>query len=155
MIRKARFSEIKEIQRLINTYAQEGALLPRSLNELYGNMRDFFVWKEKGKLLGCCALHISWEDLAEIKSLAVKREARGRGGGSGLLKAALREAKDLGVKRVFALTNQEKFFKKSGFKRIKKEDLPHKIWGECIRCPKFPDCDEIALIFLIDHSLKR
>ena len=150
MIRKARFSDIEEIQRLINRYAREGALLPRSLNELYENIRDFFVWKEKGKLLGCCALHISWEDLAEVKSLAVSRRVRKKGIGNRLLQSALSEAKGLGIKRVFALTNQEKFFKKNGFKKIKKEKLPHKIWGECIRCPKFPDCDEVAMIFLID-----
>lgn len=149
MIRKARFSDIKEIQRLINRYAQKGALLPRSLNELYGNIRDFFVWKEKGRILGCCALHISWEDLAEIKSLAVEKSKRRKGIGSRLLSAALQEAKKLGMKKVFALTNQEKFFKKNGFKRIRKEKLPHKIWGECIQCPKFPDCDEVAVIFLI------
>lgn len=151
MIRKARFADIEGIQRLINHYAREGALLPRSLNELYENMRDFFVWEEKGKLLGCCALHISWKDLAEIKSLTVDRKARSRGTGSRLLRTALQEAKKLGIKKVFALTNQEKFFKKNGFKKVKKEDLPHKIWGECIRCPKFPDCDEVAMIFLIDN----
>jgi len=151
MIRKARFSDIEEIQRLINRYAEEGALLPRSLNELYENIRDFFVWKEKGKLLGCCALHISWENLAEIKSLAVSRRVRKKGIGNRLLQSALSEAKDLGIKRVFALTNQEKFFKRNGFKKIKKEKLPHKIWGECIKCPKFPDCDEVAMIFSFDN----
>ncbi len=151
MIRKARFSDIEGIQRLINHYAREGALLPRSLNELYENMRDFFVWKEKGKLLGCCALHISWKDLAEIKSLAVARKVKRRGIGSRLLSTALQDAKKLGIKKVFALTNQEKFFKKNGFQKIKKEKLPHKIWGECIRCPKFPNCDEVAMIFLIDN----
>jgi amino-acid N-acetyltransferase len=151
MIRKAKFSDIKEIQRLINCYAQEGVLLPRSLNELYENIRDLFVWKEKRKLLGCCALHISWENLAEIKSLAVSRKARRKGIGSRLLQSALSEAKGLGMKRVFALTNQEKFFKRNGFKKIKKEKLPHKIWGECIRCPKFPDCDEVAMIFSFDN----
>ena len=151
MIRKARFSDIEEIQRLINRYAEEGALLPRSLNELYENIRDFFVWKERGKLLGCCALHISWENLAEIKSLAVSRKVRKKGIGNRLLQSALSEAKDLGIKRVFALTNQEKFFKRNGFKKIKKEKLPHKIWGECIKCPKFPDCDEVAMIFSFDN----
>lgn len=151
MIRKARFSDIEEIQRLINRYAEEGALLPRSLNELYENIRDFFVWKEKGKLLGCCALHITWENLAEIKSLAVSRRVRRKGIGNRLLQSALAEAKGLGIKRVFALTNQEKFFKKNGFKKIKKEKLPHKIWGECIKCPKFPDCDEVAMIFSFDN----
>lgn len=151
MIRKARFSDIEEIQRLINRYAEEGALLPRSLNELYENIRDFFVWKEKGKLLGCCALHITWKNLAEIKSLAVSRRVRRKGIGNRLLQSALAEAKGLGIKRVFALTNQEKFFKKNGFKKIKKEKLPHKIWGECIKCPKFPDCDEVAMIFSFDN----
>ena len=151
MIRKARFSDIKEIQRLINRYTQEGALIPRSLSELYENIRDFFIYKEKRRMLGCCALHISWKDLAEIKSLAVRREARRKGIGNRLLRTALQEAKELGIKKVFALTNQEKFFKRNGFKKIKKEKLPHKIWGECIRCPKFPDCDEVAMIFLIDN----
>jgi len=151
MIRKARFSDIKEIQRLINRYAEEGALLPRSRNELYENIRDFFIWKEKRKLLGCCALHISWENLAEIKSLAVEIGRRKKGIGSRLLQSALLEAKGLGIKRVFALTNQEKFFKRNGFKKIKKEKLPHKIWGECIRCPKFPECDEVAMIFSFDN----
>lgn len=127
MIRKVRFSDIKKIQKLINAYAREGTLLPRSLNELYENLRDFFVWEERGRLLGCCALQINWEDLAEIKSLAVKREAGRKGIGSRLLSAALQEAKEMEIKEVFALTNQEKFFKENGFKKIKKEELPHKI----------------------------
>jgi amino-acid N-acetyltransferase len=151
VIRKAKASDVGKIQKLINAYAREGALLPRSLNELYENIRDFFVWKEGGRILGCCALHVAWEDLAEIKSLAVSGRARRRGIGSELLRSALSEAKDLGMKKVFALTNQEKFFKKNSFKKVKKEKLPHKIWGECIRCPKFPDCDEVAMIFLIDN----
>ncbi|MBU4129023.1 N-acetyltransferase [bacterium] len=151
MIRKAKASDVGKIQKLINAYARGGALLPRSLNELYENIRDFFIWEEGGSILGCCALHIAWEDLAEIKSLTVSKRARGRGIGSRLLQSVLSEAKDLGMKKVFALTNQEKFFKKNGFKKIKKEKLPHKIWGECIRCPKFPDCDEVAMIFLIDN----
>jgi len=149
VIRKVRFSDLKKIQKLINAYVQEGALIPRSLNELYENIRDFFVWEERRRVLGCCALHISWENLAEIKSLAVDRKVRRRGIGSRLLRTALQEAKELGIKKIFALTNQEKFFKKNGFKKIKKEKLPHKIWGECIRCPKFPDCDEVAMIFFV------
>lgn len=145
MIRKATILDIKDMQELINFYAREDRMLPRSLNELYENIRDFFVYEEKGKILACCALHIAWEDLAEIKSLAVKESKHKKGIGAKLVKQALIDAKKLKVKRVFALTYVPLFFEKLGFKRIKHEDLPHKIWSECIKCIKFPDCAENAL----------
>ena len=145
MIRKAAIDDIKEIQELINYYAKQDRMLPRSLNELYENIRDFFVYEVKGKISGCCALHPTWEDLAEVKSLAVKESAHKKGIGAKLVKAALADAKKLKVKKVFALTYVPEFFEKMGFKRIEHAKLPHKIWSECIKCVKFPDCAENAL----------
>ena len=145
MIRKATIEDIKDMQELINFYAKTDRMLPRSLNELYENIRDFFVYEEAGKILGCCALHIAWESLAEVKSLAVDESKQKKGIGVMLVKEALEDAKKLKVKKVFALTYVPLFFEKLGFKRIEHAELPHKIWSECIKCVKFPDCAENAL----------
>ncbi len=145
LLRKALLKDVPALYNLINEYAKEGILLPRSLNSLYEYIRDFWVCEEDGEVLGCVALHIVWEDLAEIKSLAVKKEKRGKGIGSMLVEACLREAKELGVKRVFVLTYAQDFFSKLDFEEVEKSKLPHKVWGECINCVKFPNCDEIAL----------
>jgi len=146
MIRKAKIDDIKQIQALINCFAEKDLMLARSLNELYENIRDFWVFVEDKKILGCAALHISWETLAEIKSLAVKESVQGRGIGKDLISACIKEAKDLGAKRIFVLTYRYKYFQKLGFKRVKHADLPHKVWAECINCPKFPNCQEVALL---------
>ena len=146
MIRKAKVKDIKQIQGLINYFAEEDLMLPRSLNELYENLRDFWVYEDNKIIVGCAALHISWEDLAEIKSLAVHKDWQSKGIGKTMILACIKEARELGAKKVFVLTYHLKYFNKLGFKRIKHEDLPHKIWAECINCPKFPDCQEIALI---------
>ncbi len=146
MIRKAKIKDIKQIQNLINSFAKQDLMLPRSLNELYENLRDFWVADEDGKIIGCCALHISWEDLAEIKSLAVAKQKQCKGIGRELIQACLNEAKGLAARRIFVLTYQPGYFKKFGFKRVKNSALPHKIWAECINCCKFPNCQEIALL---------
>jgi len=146
MIRKAKIKDIKQIQDLIAGFAKKDIMLPRSLNELYENIRDFWVFDDKGKISGCCALHISWNDLAEVKSLAVARNKQGKGVGRDLVLACLAEAEVMGAKKVFALTYKPDFFKKLGFKRVKHDALPHKIWAECINCCKFPNCQEIALL---------
>lgn len=145
MIRKANLDDIKKMQRLINFYAKKDEMLPRSLSELYENIRDFFVFSEGKKIYGCAALHISWENLAEIKSVAVLKSKSKKGIGAKLLEACLGEAKRMKVKKVFVLTYKPDFFKKFGFRIIDKAKLPHKIWTECIKCVNFPDCDEIAL----------
>lgn len=145
-IRKAKIVDMRQIHKFINEFAKKEKMLPRSLNDLYENIRDFFVYDDDGVIKGVCALHILWEDLAEIRSLAVKEESQGAGIGKSLIKKCLQEAKDLGIKRVFTLTYIPEFFKKLGFLEIDKAKLPHKIWGDCIRCPKFPECDEYALI---------
>jgi amino-acid N-acetyltransferase len=146
MIRKAKLDDIKEIQRLIKVHAPRGGILPRSLSELYDHLRDFFVFIRSRKVIGICALHICWDDLAEIRSLAVEEEDQSKGIGAKLVKACLRESKLLGVKRVFALTYQSEFFERLGFKKVDKSALPHKIWTDCLKCVYFPDCDETALL---------
>src|SRR5512143_518498 len=125
MIRKAKVDDIKDIQRLIKLYAPKGGILPRSLSELYDNLRDFFVFVRERKVTGICALHICWEDLAEIRSLAVTEEDQSKGIGAKLVKASLEESKLLGVRRVFALTYQPEFFERLGFKKVDKTALPH------------------------------
>ncbi|MFA5145073.1 MAG: N-acetyltransferase [Candidatus Omnitrophota bacterium] len=146
MIRKARIEDIKEIQGLIQYFAKLDLMLPRSLNELYENLRDFWVCEENNKIVGCAAVHISWDDLVEIKSVAVAKTRQGKGIGKELISTCLNEAKHLGAKRIFVLTYKPDYFKKFGFKRVKTSDLPHKVWAECINCCKFPDCQEIALL---------
>jgi len=149
MIRKAKIKDIKQIQELIGCFARRDLMLPRSLNELYESIRDFWVDEDKGKLIGCAALHISWDDLAEIKSLAVAKNKQKKGIGWDLVLACLAEAQVLGAKKVFALTYAPEFFKKMGFKKIKHDALPHKIWAECINCCKFPNCQETALLKIL------
>jgi amino-acid N-acetyltransferase len=149
MIRKARIADVKPIQLIINEYADRGQMLPRSLNELYENLRDFSVFEDDGGIAGVCALHISWDGLAEVRSLAVRKNRTGRGIGASLVEQCLREAADLGAERVFVLTYQEDFFKKLGFLSVDKKELPHKIWTDCLNCVKFPNCDETALIITL------
>ena len=146
MIRKATVDDVKKIQKLVNYYAKRERMLPRSLNELYENIRDFFIYTEGSKILGCCALHIDWEDLAEIKSLAVSSSKVGKGIGTKLLNQCLKDAKKLKVRKVFALTYVPEFFERFGFRIVDKKELPHKIWSECIRCMYFPGCKEIAMV---------
>lgn len=146
MIRKAAVGDIKSIQELINFYAKKDQMLPRSINELYENIRDFFVYEKEGQILACVALHVTWEDLAELRSLAVLESNLKQKIGSALVDAAFEDAGKMGVKRVFALTYVPSFFEKFGFKKIEHSKLPHKIWSECIKCVKFPDCAEIALV---------
>ena len=138
--------DIQEIQRLIKLFAPRGVILPRSLSELYDHLRDFFVFLRNRKVVGICALHICWDDLAEIRSLAVREEEQNKGIGAKLVKACLEESRRLGVKRVFALTYETEFFGGLGFKKVDKGVLPHKIWTDCLNCVKFPDCDEVAVL---------
>lgn len=152
MIRKARIQDVKEMQALINEYAEVGQMLPRSLNELYENLRDFSVFEENGSIYGVCALHISWDGLAEVRSLAVRRDRLRSGIGSSLVRHCLAEAAELGAMRVFVLTYQAAFFRKLGFVDIDKKELPHKIWTDCLNCVKFPDCDESALIITLPRA---
>jgi amino-acid N-acetyltransferase len=145
MIRPARIPDARIIHQLLLTYAKEGQLLGRSLAAIYDSIRDFYIYEEDGKILGIGALAICWEDLAEVRSLAVVPGQHGKGIGRKIVERCLQEARDLGIKRVFALTYQPEFFQKLGFAEIDKSQLPQKVWGDCINCVKFPDCDEFAL----------
>lgn len=145
-IRKARIADIKVIHRLVNDFAKRGQMIPRALNDLYENIRDIYVCEDKGEIKGVCALHVLWEDLAEVRSLAVRSDAQSTGIGRRLVSTCIKEADSLGIRKLFALTYHPDFFKKLGFRDIDKSKLPQKIWGECLRCPKFPECDESAVI---------
>jgi amino-acid N-acetyltransferase len=147
-IRKVRVDEIREIQKMLAVHAQRGDMLPRSLSELYDNLRDIFVYldDDKPEIIGTCSMHICWEDLAEIRSLAVRESYRGRGIGRKLVEACIAEAATLGLSRIFVLTYQVEFFHKMGFQVVDKGTLPHKIWADCLKCIKFPECDETAMI---------
>lgn len=143
---QARVGDAKSMHRLISYFADKGEMLPRALSEIYENIRDYFVVRERGRVIGCAALHVTWADLAEIRSLAVDEQAQNQRVGSALVQACLEEARELGISRVFCLVRKPRFFKKHGFQPIDKKELPQKVWAECYRCPKFPDCDEVALI---------
>jgi amino-acid N-acetyltransferase len=145
-IRKALVTDTKTIHTLVNQFANKDEMLPRSLNEIYENIRDFYVCLENDKIIGVAALHILWEDLAEIRSVAISQNYQGKGIGKKLVNKCLNEAKTLGVKKVFALTYHPGFFNKLGFNDIDKNALPQKIWGECLKCHKFPECNELAVI---------
>ena len=148
MIRKAIMRDVRPIQKLLEHYAGKGLLLPRSLSELYGYLRDYYVFVPEGgsEPCGTCALHLCWEDLAEIKSLAVDEAFTHQKIGSQLVEACISEAITLGLYKIFALTYRVDFFKRLGFKVVDKSLLPHKIWSDCLKCVKFPECDEVAVL---------
>jgi amino-acid N-acetyltransferase len=149
-IEKAKISDVPQMHQLINYFADKGEMLPRPLSELYENLRDYFVVRQGEGVIACGALHISWSDLAEIKSLAVAEDSQDKGIGGQLVRACLEEARELGITTVFCLTYRPDLFKKFDFKVVDKMELPRKVWGECYRCPKFPDCDEVALIYKLE-----
>ncbi len=145
-ITKARIGDVPQIHKLINDFANRGDMLPRALSQIYENLRDYFVIREGDIILGCAALHVNWKDLAEIRSLAVDDSKQHEGLGVSLVNACLEEARSLGLSRVYCLTRQPGFFEKQGFVLVERSQLPHKVWAECYYCPKFPDCDEYALM---------
>ena len=147
MIRRARQQDVRFIHGLLAKLGGEGVLLARPLTEIYECLRDFVVAEDdQGNLLGVCALHLVWEDLCEIRSLAVLPEYRGRGWGIKLAEACMSEAVTLGFNKIFALTYSPAFFARLGFREVEKQRLPNKIWADCVKCVKFPDCDEIAML---------
>ncbi|WP_293447477.1 N-acetyltransferase [Persephonella sp.] len=149
MIRKATVKDGEKIFNILQTFAIQGVLLPRSLNNIYENIRDFFVYEENGEIVGIGSLHVFWEDLAEIKSLAILPQHQNKGIGKKIVKHCLKEAKQLGVEKVFALTYLPEFFQKLGFEIVDKSEFPQKVWTECIHCVKFNDCKEIPVMIRI------
>ena len=151
-VEKAKVSDVTQMHQLVNYFADKGEMLARPLSELYARIRDYFVVRQGERVIACAALHVSWSDLAEIKSLAVAEDSQEKRIGTQLVEACLNEAKELGISTVFCLTYKPDFFEKLGFSQVDKMELPHKIWAECYRCPKFPNCDEVALICHLDIS---
>ncbi len=150
LVERARISDVAQMHELINSFADKEEMLARSLSEIYEHVRDYFVVREGERVIACAALHVMWSDLAEIKSVAVAEESQSRGIGVQLVKACLEEAKKLGIPTIFCLTYKPAFFENVGFAQLDKLELPRKVWGECYRCPKFPDCDEVALIYHLE-----
>ncbi|MDD5038711.1 MAG: N-acetyltransferase [Dehalococcoidales bacterium] len=151
-VEKAKISDAVQMHKLINFFAARGEMLARPLSEIYENMRDYFIVREGEQVIACAALHINWSDLAEIKSVAVAEDKQRHGVGTQIVKACIREAKKLGIATVFCLTYKPEFFKRFGLVDVDKMELPQKVWNECYRCPKFPNCDEIALILHLEEE---
>lgn len=151
-IRKATVADVEDIHLLIQRFADEGLMLPRSLKSLYEHVQNFTVALLDGKVVGTTGLHILWRDLAEIRSLAVSPDSHGQGIGRLLVQEIQQEALDLGIKQVLSLTYQESFFAKLGFTVVHRDSLPHKVWKDCVYCNKFDRCDEIAMIYDVRSS---
>ena len=150
MIHRATIQDVRVIHKLLQIYGNQGELLPRPLSKIYDHVRDFWVYKESGGAVGCCALQFHWDDLAEIRSLAVHPDYVKQKIGTALTRQALEDARAFAIPKVFTLTYRPGFFEQFGFRRIERSDLPLKIWADCIACVKFPDCDEIAMIKEMD-----
>ena len=148
-VEKARIGDVPQMHQLINYFADRDELLPRSLSELYENVRDCFVVRQDERVIACVSLHVFWSDLAEVRSLAVAEDTREQGIGAQLVKACLKEAEELGINTIFCLTYRPAFFEQFGFSQVDKMELPRKVWTECYRCPKFPNCDEVALVYYL------
>ena len=145
--RKAKFEDVEAIYELVADYAGQGVMLARSRNTLYETLRDMVVAvDDDGSIAGVGGLHIIWDRLAEVRTMAVAPDKRRRGIGAEIVRRLIEDGEVLGIEKYFTLTYQSEFFKALGFEVINKEELPHKVWKECIDCPKFPNCDEIAMV---------
>jgi len=151
-VQRAAVTDVTAIQDLVNGFARKGEMLPRTMAEIYESLRDYSVVRDGGALLACGALHVMWEDLAEVRSLAVREERQGQGLGAMLVRSHIEEAKELGLRTVFALTYRPAFFERLDFKQADVMTLPRKVWNECYRCPKFPTCNEIAVVLELASS---
>ncbi|MHB1293535.1 MAG: N-acetyltransferase [Anaerolineae bacterium] len=151
-LRKATVRDVPAMARIINSYATQGQMLPKSQHQLYQFVRDFVVAVQGDQVVGCGALHVVWEDLAELRSMAVAQDWRGRGVGRAMARYLMDEARELGVPQLFALTYHPDFFGHLGFGQVPRDALPQKIWGDCLNCPKYPNCDETALMINLNHD---
>ncbi len=149
MIRNAVMKDAPVIQKLVNKYAGKGEMLQISLNEIYEKIYEFIVYEENNNIKGVCAVHPTWNDTAEIRSLAVMEEYKRQKIGYTLVMKGIEKARTIGFTKVFALTYRKDFFEKCGFQVVDINSLPKKIWTDCLKCPKYPDCDETAVIIEI------
>jgi amino-acid N-acetyltransferase len=145
-IHSAKIPDVKAIHALISSYAERDRMLFCPMSDIYEKLQTFSVAEAEGNMVGCCALEVVWSDLAEIKSLAVDEAKKEKGIGRMLVAAAIEQAAELGVPKVFALTLEPDFFEKLGFEIVEKETLPMKVWSDCAKCPKQQNCDEIAVV---------
>jgi amino-acid N-acetyltransferase len=145
-VRKATVTDVPVLHTLIRQEAREHRLLARSLADLYDSLRDFWVCEIEGRVVGCAALHVVWDELGEVRSLVIEPTSRGKGLSHQLMDACRSEASELGLHRLFALTYIPDFFRRFGYLDVPKSELPHKVWADCIHCPDFPDCGEEALL---------
>jgi amino-acid N-acetyltransferase len=146
-IRRAKIGDVRPMHKLLGVFSERRELLPRAISELYENLQQFHVAEDKGTVIGCCSLAVQWDNLAEVKALGVDPDYQGQGLGRKLVDACIKDARTLGVTRVFALTMKDGFFQKSVLFEWRRTTLPHKVWTECVRCPYFPDtCVEIAMV---------
>lgn len=155
VIDRARLADVEDMKRLLDQYAKSGDLMARPRIALYEHIRDFFVARVGGQVVGLCALHVCWSDLGEIRSLAVEKERQGQKIGRRLVEACIGDARALGISRLFTLTYKPGFFETLNFTIVDKATLPNKVWQECVNCVKFPDCDEIALIRNLGQPPKK
>lgn len=146
MIRPAKIGDVKDIAKIINQHASKGQMLPIALSSIYDQLRDFVVATDEGRIVGCGAMHVAWDNLGEIRSIAVEEDSRGKKIGIAITERLLDMAREMELTRVFVLTYQKDFFDRFGFHHVDKDVLPHKIWRACLNCPKFPNCDETALM---------
>jgi len=146
LVRPAAIADVPEIHHLLEIYASQGNLLPRSMSELYRHLRDFFVVDLDGRPVGCGALEIFTENLGEVRSLVVADEHKGRGYGRMLVERIIEEARVIGLKRIMALTYVPDFFHKLEFRTVAKDTLPEKVWSVCVKCYKYNHCDEVAVL---------
>ena len=144
-LRKAVVADAKPIYTLIGQSAQNNEMLARSLSDIYECIRDFQICENDRQIVGCCALHVTWDDMAEIRSIVVDGSSRGNGFGTAMVRQCIAEAKAMGINRIFVLTYIPLYFQRLGFREVSKDVLPHKVWSECVKCPKFPDCGETAM----------
>lgn len=146
-VRPAVAGDVPAVHDLIKYHAQLGRMILRGFDELYADLRSFMVAEEKGTLLGCASVHLFWSDLAELKCVAVDDKHQRRGIGRAVVDACHEDLRRLGIKRAFTLTGATEFFEKLGYQVVAKDSLPRFIWGECVRCPSFPVCNEEAMVF--------
>jgi amino-acid N-acetyltransferase len=163
VIKKAKVQDVQEILDLVNGYAAADVMLPRGPQYLYENIRDFVIASDRNVpvysmmdtkeelhlIVACGSLHVLWDDIAEIRALAIHPDYQHLGLGSKIVEHLIEDARHLGIKRLYTFTLTEEFFRTIGFKRQKREELPAKMWGECSRCPKYFKCDEVGMVKVI------
>lgn len=149
MVRRAKIKDVPQLVKMVNQYAARGEMLPRPLSQVYNSIRDYVVIEQQGQVVACGALHVVWDNIAEVRTVAVAPDKIGQGLGRKIVEYLIEDAYQLELPQIFTLTYKPAFFEKFGFNRVDKKQLPHKAWQDCLNCPKFPECDEVPLVKLL------